>query len=210
MEVRFFRKLSLFIACLSVGLISFGIFSSISEAAYYGWKWKTISFQGDVVLRVNDDSLNSSYGGSVYTDGLALWTNSGADVMISDSPDTSADVYFISVASSVWNSNGWGNGYAWTQPYRDDAVACMTKPIHNIDTLCGTGKLVNYAAIYTNNGNIIASSKRRALVAHELGHVMGLAHTEYLSAKADSLMTAALAGGLVPSSYDVQQLNDRY
>ncbi|MFD2117762.1 hypothetical protein ACFSTH_16970 [Paenibacillus yanchengensis] len=205
-----FRGFMLLVSCMCVGLISFSLFSSVSQATYFQWKWKTISYQGDVVLRVNGDNLHSSYSGSTFTRGLDLWSNSGANVTIQTAPIPTSNVDIFGVDKSTWNKNGWGNGYAWTQPYKDNGLACMASPVSDYTIHCGTGSEVNYAGIFTNDGNIITSSKRKALIAHELGHVMGLAHTSFITAKSTSLMTAGLAGGLVPSAYDVSEVNSRY
>jgi len=204
------KKLALPISCITIFFIAFFSFSSISEATYFQWKWKNISFQGDVVVRTNADQLNSTYNGSVYTDALALWEDSGANVMMMDSSFANSTVDLVSVSASTWNSNGWGNGSAWTQPVREDNTACGTYPTTDYTILCGSGTLVKYAAIYFNNGNVLSSSKRRAGVAHELGHAMSLAHTAVISEKATSIMTQSLGGGLEPSNYDVSQINERY
>ncbi|NOU90150.1 hypothetical protein GC102_31045 [Paenibacillus sp. LMG 31460] len=210
MKRKYLRNIALSVSCAAIGIISFTTFSSISNATYYGWKWTNISFDGKVVIRANDDHLNSSYNGATFTGGLNLWSNSGADVHMEDADYSTSNVDMYSVSSSQWTLNGWGNGTAWTQPYRSDGTVCVGYPTSDIDLKCGTGTTVNYAAVYTNDGNIITSSKRQAVVAHEIGHAMGLAHTAFISEEANSLMTSALAGGLVPSAYDVSQLNSRY
>ncbi len=207
---KMFGRLLLLISCFSIGFLSFNLFSTNSKATYFQWKWDKISFQGDVLLRPNIDYAHSSYSGTTFTDGMNLWADKGANVIMTISPFSSSDVDVSGVSESTWTSNGWGNGMAWTQPFKTDGTICMPKPISDYTLKCPTGTKVDYAAIYTNNGSIIASSKRKALIAHELGHVMGLAHTAFITEKAKSIMTQSLAGGLVPSTYDVNEVNSRY
>jgi hypothetical protein len=102
-----------------------------------------------------------------------------------------------------------GSGEAWAQPYSSSG-ACVSNPISNPLTNCANAT-ITYGAIYTNGGNIsLFDSRRRAVLAHELGHIIGLAHTTLISAQSSSIMTNGLNGGYDVTSYDVSELNNKY
>jgi hypothetical protein len=207
MKKTFFSGKALIFYCLVVGMISF---SSFVNATTYTFNWYSTSATGMAIVNANSDNLSSNYNGTIFTDGRNKWNASSANYYIYDVAYSDSDVDLRTVAASTWNDNGWGNGEAWTQLFVGDTVCNQYPAGSNPETNCANAT-VTYSQIFTNGGNVSTSSdRRRALIAHELGHVIGLAHTEFLTAKDHSIMTQNLAGGYLVTSYDVDEVNSKY
>jgi hypothetical protein len=178
-----------------------------NTAKYY---WKHVTSSKVAYIYTPGTQLNSDYNGSVFYDGLNKWNNTTANFRIYYLyPGASQNVAMISVDSTVWTNNGWGSSvYAWTKLWREDGTPCNNNFMENPNTVC-ENKYVNLAAIYFNNGFVPNSAdERKKVVAHELGHVVALEHTTYLTS---SIMKSKLSEcSLNPTSYDIGQINSMY
>ncbi|MHA7582389.1 reprolysin-like metallopeptidase [Paenibacillus vandeheii] len=198
------KKTLLTSSCLSLFLLTF--FATSAFADTFNFKWSIMS--GNLVsVAANGDNLNSDWGGTVFTNARTKWNGTSARILVSSSSFSSSKLDLYSVSSTQWTNNGWGSGlYAWAQPWSGGS-ACSANANANPDTKCTTA---DYGAIYINSGNTPASSDlKSAILAHEIGHIVGLAHT---TSNTSSLMQGSPNSyfSYTPTTYDVNQFNGKY
>jgi len=193
------------ILCVLTALFSF---ASEVKATTFGFEWQTLS-GGDAYMLSSQDNLNSNYNSTIYNNGRAKWNSSVPDahIVINGTTFSNSTVDMYSVSTTTWNNNGWGPYIAWAQMW-NNGTACNPTPTSSISC---TGAVVDYGAIYFNEGQEPASSTTRSgVIAHEIGHLAGLAHTTTLD---PSLMTSYVNDPLwrsSPTTYDINQMNSLY
>lgn len=187
-------------------LFTFTFLVSLTFANTFNFKWSIID-GNRVTVAANGDNLDSQWGGSVLTSARDKWNGTTARLLINSASFSSSNLDLTSVSSTQWKNNGWGSGlYAWAQPW-SGSTACATTPSSNPDSKCTTA---NYGAIFVNSGNTpTSSSLRAAILAHEIGHIVGLAHT---TSETVSIMqpTPNNFFSYSPSTYDINQFNGKY
>lgn len=190
-------------------ILSFS-FALTASADTFKFRWN--NFIGSTAnIQASYDHLSSNYNGSIFSNALSQWNSSAAHFSIAASSFSTSTADLYSVDSTTWSNNGWGSTVrAWTQPFSTSGTKCATGPsFSDPDTNCPAGTKVNYAAIYFNEGYVNSDATyRTAVVAHELGHAVGLAHTTYIGAI--SIMDNALSTSKTVTSYDVGQVNSTY
>lgn len=179
------------------------------EATLGGYKWTTTNSNGAVV-KVRNASLGSKYSNSLKA-GYDKWNNSGADISISGTTSTGRGIIdFLEVPQSTWTQNGWGTGEAWAQPMNIDAsnMFCVSNPSGSFSSSCNSK--VTQGIVWINSNNVPwTSSRREAVVAHEIGHIVGLAHKGQNVIKS-SIMASGLNDGYDVTTYDVNEINGLY
>ena len=165
---------------------------------------------------------------SYYTNGRSIWTAGTGSTYITlpDESSSTAKCDFSSPTENWWNSNYgdpantvW-NGYiiyGITWMWDTDSVR-----IYNYSTAYSSTKRIGAAIIYVNphpdafDGSYedfgfseVSVARQKALLAHELGHVMGLGHSDvgYYAVNDASLMKSSLDSiSLSRTSYDLSEL----
>ncbi|MFE6800056.1 matrixin family metalloprotease [Paenibacillus chitinolyticus] len=193
---------------LSVSCIGLFFAGFNANANVYGFKWahKSGNF---ALVKASTSNLNSTYNGSAFTNGIAKWNGaSGAHIAIQSSSVANANVDLHSVTKAQWNSNGWGaTTYAVTVPYNNGVACASGAPFSDPNDLCPTR--TDYAALYFNESYEYSDQvKKEALVAHEIGHAVGLSHTTYIGVQ--SIMAQGLSKGTNVTAYDIGELNSLY
>lgn len=161
-------------------IFSFTLFSVLALAEPFGWKWNSTKISnGKLILNINGDYVSSSYSNKIHP-AINAWNASGAHVNIIGTGFSGSYVDMTTVSSSTWDSNGWGSSVnTWTQPKKLNGNVCATNYTNNT---CGTGDTINYAAIFLNEALVPSSAaKREAVLKHEMGQAIGLAHSIYVS-----------------------------
>ncbi|MDQ0114336.1 matrixin family metalloprotease [Paenibacillus harenae] len=206
MSRKIVSRMTIFTTCLIVGTISFTV---SSNATTFSFEWHAVD-SGHVTVKANQGNLGTAYYGANFQAGLKKWNDSAADITIWSSGSVESDIDLYSVSGTTWTNNGWGSGEAWAQPW-SETTACATTPVFtDPDDNCA-GDIVDYGAVYTNNSNTSTSTTRKqAVIAHEIGHIIGLDHTAFITAKDNSIMTSNLKGGYEVTDYDVSELNGKY
>ncbi|ACX63375.1 hypothetical protein [Paenibacillus sp. Y412MC10] len=194
-------------AVILLSCIATFTFTVIVSAETHSWKWANLNSDGEAYLLTNGDNLNSSYSGTAYTNGVNLWNNSSGNISIALSSFSYSNVDIYSVTESTWKQNGWGSGlFGWAQVYNEGSP-CFTDPNATGNKCFGK---VNYAGIFLNDGTMPGTAARRsAIIAHEIGHVVGLAHTLASPVVTPSIMNAGVTSN-TPTSYDITNLNAIY
>jgi hypothetical protein len=185
--------------------------SNVIDAKLLGTKWAIKNTSGAVV-KVRNASLTSGYS-NVFSTAYNKWNNSGASISISNTTSTTrGTINFQSQSQSTWSANGWGTGEAWAQPWNEDTgVICASNPFQDPSLKCSS---VTGGLVYTNTGNQKSDSKRLAAVlAHEIGHIVGLAHPTggYETSIMCSNLDCGYRGVIYDvKSYDIEDINRLY
>jgi len=196
--------------CLSVFCLS----TVVAYANVYPAKWSSSKVSnGKLGLTYNYDYVNSgSISSSEVTNGIQSWLNIGANFFTAEAAYWNADVLFRELNYTQWSLNGWPQTTtAWTQPIAG-SKACSTDGSINI---CTSSDTITLAAVYINTAQLpglFGGSKRQALIAHELGHAIGVAHHTFLSQ--NSIMWADVWNNsrfsYTPTSADAGDVNSLY
>lgn len=198
------NKKTLISACVGLFTLTFLVSSAFADT--FNFKWSIID--GNLVtVAANGDNLNSDWGGTVFTNARTKWNGTSARLLITSTSFSSSKLDLYSVSSTQWANNGWGSGlYAWAQPWSGSTI-CAPTPSSNPDSNCTTA---DYGAIYVNSGNTPTGSDfRSAILAHEIGHIVGLAHT---TSNTSSIMQPSPNSyfSYTPTTYDVNEFNGKY
>lgn len=165
-----FRILLLFV-CVCVTITTANVTTAYADIFNFKWTHRSGNL---VVVAANGQNLNHNYIGS-YDDARRKWNNSSALLIVSDTslPNSNLDMWGVSAAQ--WRDNGWlPNIVAWAQAF-NGTIQCMRSPDDHPDPRCSQA---NLGAIYVNNGqNPGDSDFKAAVLAHEIGHIVGIAHT---------------------------------
>jgi Matrixin. len=200
---RTFRRMLLALCtCIAV----FSAFASVAMANTFSFDWTHVS-SGFVSVAASDDYLNSDWNGTVYSNGRGKWNGSSADIYISDTTFSNSNLDLMGVDEQTWIDNGWSTGlYAWAQPW-DGSSACSDDANDDPGVACDEA---DYGAIYVNEGNTPSGSDfKSAILAHEMGHIVGLAHT---TSATSSIMQGSPNSyfSYTVTTYDENELNNKY
>lgn len=198
------KKNLLLSSCAILFTLSF--LASFTFANTFNFKWSIVD--GNLVtVAANDDNLNSDWNGTVFTNARTKWNGTSARLLISSTSFSTSKLDLYSVSATQWADNGWSSGsYAWAQPWSGSTV-CSPTPNTIPDINCTTA---DYGAIYVNSGNTPSDADfKSAILAHEIGHIVGLAHT---TSNTSSIMQPSPNSSFsyTPTTYDVNEFNGKY
>lgn len=205
MTIKYYRNL-LVICILVFILIAFPI---QLKADTFSFDWVHINFNLVHVL-ANSDYLSSNWwNGSVYTNGLSKWNSSAASLYISDTNYYNANLDIVSLSETEWINRGWDKGFvAYAQPW-DGTTRCSLDPFEDPGDNCD---FADKGTIYINLRHYFQSlDERSAIIAHEIGHIVGLAHTS--NNTTSSIMQTPVEHDYfsnTPTTYDINEFNNKY
>jgi hypothetical protein len=197
------------LTCLTVFFLS----SAIAYANVYPAKWSSskVSY-GKLGLTYNYDYVNSgSISSSEVINGINSWLNIGANFFTAEAAYWNADVVYREVSYSQWSNNGWSQStQAWTQPIAG-SKACSNGGVLTYN--CTSSDTITAAAVYINTAQLpLTSSNRQAIIAHELGHAIGVDHHTLMGQ--NSIMWQDVWKNTwfsyTPTSADVADVNSLY
>jgi hypothetical protein len=207
---------TLIVFCCSAFVISSGVFAQMNVS-----KWtSTRVISGKLTLGISSSNVTASdYSAAEVTAGITKWTSTTAHLNLTQTSFSVSNVDLMSVSGTQWNNNGWGsNGTAWTQRYAG-SKNCNPTPIGYGD--CTASDAITYTAIYLNSGHLpdgfwasTREDRRKAVIAHELGHAFTLDHNAMIGQS--SIMRRDVwddEDGLFsydPTAADVNDINSRY
>lgn len=206
--------LTLTVLCCSAFVISSGVFAQMNVS-----KWtSTRVISGKLTLGISSSNVNTSdYSAAEVTAGIAKWTSTTAHLSLTQTSFSNSNVDLFSVTSTQWANNGWGSSTtAWTQRYAG-STNCNPSPIGSGN--CTASDAITYTAIYLNSGHLpdgfwasTRADRRKAVIAHELGHAFTMDHNAMIGQSSIMKQGAWDDSNFSydPTTADVNDINSRY
>lgn len=197
--VRLVRTgLLVFLASFVLGL---GLGGNVSQAHDLGWRFLNIQPPG-VALYLLLENRTSSYSSAIGSAAIDYHNNTDLNVD-SCGYGCGGNVVYL---QANYGATGW---YALAYPF-SGGVGCVDW-YGNPSGYCNTtNHKVDFAYVYSNDAyGVFSDSQARYTMRHELGHVIGLAHT---SCSVDSVMKelACLSVPTYLTGHDISDINAWY
>lgn len=194
------------ITFLALIMLTFMYSTATAHEMWGGKRWHDTYYESltkinYVKMKVNGSCLNSQWS-SAYSTAKSVWNSDGGNAFLTETSLNSSEVDIANYTNwpTAWGADTVGVTFA-KDGEGDWWVSWTNAGTYNT----ANGRYQYYAQIYMNPAyNNVALDIRRWAIAHELGHVMGLAHP---SSSTQSVMHT----GTVPTwtTYYKPKLHDR-
>lgn len=202
--MRLIRKKSLSLLYVVLFLVSF--ITTISYADTWNITW-SIRDGKNAFLNASQYFLDSDWNNDVFDNARDKWNSSNANLYIGSTNWGSATLDFYSVSEEQWTKNKWDSDIiAWAQLW-DTPTQCNSNADEEPDVICSSA---DYGAVYVNAAQTPANADYRAgILAHEIGHIIGLKHTS--TPHASIMHTGeSVHFRIDPTNYDINEVNGKY